>query len=300
MYLVAELAVALPDNPAVLAVGVPDLGAVVAAAVAADQPGGKYPTAAVVEAHALAPSELSLDNIELVRLDNGLVAFLDIILLDLALVDFPLFIEEINRIAFLKECCPLIFLIREYALHHAGPPLAFAGGRWDAVSGESLGNGVAGLALHEKSVDAADDLGLVFHHLWEPVRPLPVAEELLVGKVDLAVREPLALAPGDVLRKGATLLLGQRGHDSDEQLALAVKGPDVLLLEVDLHAMLLQLADGGQAVHRVPGKAAHRLGDDEVYLPGEGIGDHLIETRPSLCVRAGNALIYLIAVFDTM
>ena len=55
--------------------------------------------------------------------------------------------------------------------------------------------------------------------------------------------------------------------------------------------MLLQLADGGQAVHRIPGKAAHRLGDDEVYLPGEGVGNHLIETDPALCVRAGNALV---------
>lgn len=102
LFLVAEFAVALPDHPAVLAVGVPDLGAVVAAAVAADQPGGEYPAAAVVEAHAFAPSELGLDNIELVGLDDGLVAFLNIILLNLALVDLPLFIEEINRVAFLR------------------------------------------------------------------------------------------------------------------------------------------------------------------------------------------------------
>lgn len=289
--LIAELAVALPDNPTVLAVGVPDLGAVAAAAVAADQPGGKYSAAAVVEAHAFAPSKLGLDNIELVGLDDGLVAPLDPILLDLALVDLPFFAEEINRVALLKECRPLIFLIREYALHHAGPPLFLAGGRWNAISGEGLGNGVAGFSLHEKGVDAADDLGLVLHYLRETIWPLSVAEELLVGEVDLAVRESFALAPGDILRKGAALLLGQRGHDGNEQFALAVEGPDVFLFKVDLHAMLLQLADGGQAVHRVSGKAAHRLGDDEVYFPGEGIGDHLIETSPALCIRARNALI---------
>ena len=290
-YLVVELAVALPDNAAVFAVGVPDLGAVVAAAVAADQPGGEYPAAAVAEAHALAPSELGLDNIELMGLDNGLVASLNPILLDLALIDFSLFTEEINRVAFLKECRPLIFLIREDALHHAGSPLFLAGGRWNAISGEGLGNGVAGFSLHEKGVDAADDLGLVLHYLREPVRPLSVAEKLFIGEVDLTVREPLALTPGDVLRQGAALLLGQRGHDGNEQFTLGIEGPDVLLLEVDLHVMLLQLADGGQAVHRVSGKAAHRLGDDEVDFPGEGIGDHLIETSPALCIRARNALI---------
>ena len=111
LFLVAEFAVALPDHPAVLAVGVPDLGAVESAAVAADQPGGEHPAAAVVEAHALAPSELGLDNIKLMGLDDGLVAFLDIILLDLAIVDLPLFIEEINRVAFLEQGSTFVFLI---------------------------------------------------------------------------------------------------------------------------------------------------------------------------------------------
>lgn len=30
--------------------------------------------------------------------------------------------------------------------------------------------------------------------------------------------------------------------------------------------MFLQLADGGQAVHRVSGKTTHALGNDQVYL----------------------------------
>lgn len=42
--------------------------------------------------------------------------------------------------------------------------------------------------------------------------------------------------------------------------------------------MLLQLADGGEAVDRVAGESADQLGDDEVDLPGEGIGDHIILT----------------------
>lgn len=103
LFLVVELSVALPDNAAVLAVGVPDLGAVVTAAVATDQPGGEYSAAAVVEAHAFAPSILGLDNIKFMGLDDGLVAPLNPILLDFALVDLPLFTEEINCIAFLKS-----------------------------------------------------------------------------------------------------------------------------------------------------------------------------------------------------
>ena len=100
--LVAELPIALPNHAAVLAVGMPDLGAVAATAVTADQAGGEHPAAAVVEAHTFAPSELGLHHIELMGLDDGLVALLDPILLHFAFVDLPLFTEEINRIALLR------------------------------------------------------------------------------------------------------------------------------------------------------------------------------------------------------
>ena len=79
---------------------------------------------------------------------------------------------------------------------------------------------------------------------------------MAIRQADLPIGESLSLAPRDVLRNGAALLLRQRGHDGNQQFALAVQGVDVLLLEVDLHALLLQLADGHQAVYGIPGKAA--------------------------------------------
>ena len=36
--------------------------------------------------------------------------------------------------------------------------------------------------------------------------------------------------------------------------------------KVAFHAVFLQLADGDQAVHGVPGKSANRLCDNEVYF----------------------------------
>lgn len=45
----------------------------------------------------------------------------------------------------------------------------------------------------------------------------------------------------------------------------------VLLLEIDLGAMLLQFPDGGGRIHRVPGKAADRLGDDEVDSSSQSV-----------------------------
>lgn len=41
---------------------------------------------------------------------------------------------------------------------------------------------------------------------------------------------------------------------------------NILFLKIALDAVFLELADGGQAVHRVPGKPADALGHDEVHL----------------------------------
>ena len=54
-----------------------------------------------------------------------------------------------------------------------------------------------------------------------------------------------------IFQHGAGLLLRQRRHDGDEKLALGVQRVDVLFLEIDLHAFLLQLPDLGEAVHCV-------------------------------------------------
>lgn len=93
-----------------------------------------------------------------------------------------------------------------------------------------------------------------------------------------AIGEALALSPGDVFGNAAAFFLCQRGHDGDEQFALAVKGVDALLFKVTLHSVLFQLSDGDQAVNRVSCKSADRLGNDEVNFAVQGIGDHLFET----------------------
>ena len=101
---------------------------------------------------------------------------------------------------------------------------------------------------------------------------------MAIRQADLSIGETLSLAPGDVLRNGAALLLRQRGHDGDQQFALAVQGVDIFLFKIDLHALLLQLADGHQAVYGVPGKPADGFRHDEVDFPIERIPYHLVET----------------------
>ena len=40
----------------------------------------------------------------------------------------------------------------------------------------------------------------------------------------------------------------------------------MFLLEIDLHAVLLQLADGGQCIYGISGKVGDAFGDDQVGI----------------------------------
>ena len=72
-------------------------------------------------------------------------------------------------------------------------------------------------------------------------------------------------------------------------IALLVVG----LLEQDVGADpgLLQLADGGQAVHGISRESAHTLGHNQVDFSGKGIPDHAVEAVPALGVDGADALI---------
>ena len=66
---------------------------------------------------------------------------------------------------------------------------------------------------------------------------------------------------------------------------------NILFLKIALDAVFLELADGGQAVHRVPGKPADALGHDEVDFPGQRIRDHAFEALAVLGAGAGYAFV---------
>lgn len=80
------------------------------------------------------------------------------------------------------------------------------------------------------------------------------------------------------------LFLGKARHDGQQQLALSVKGVNVLLFKEYLNTFFLQLLDGNEAVNRVSCESADRFCDDEVDFAGHGIGNHLVESNSVLCV----------------
>ena len=125
-FLIAlEFAVTLPDHAAVLAVGMPHLGTVKFSAVTADDLRGKQPGAVMILPNCFSPLELRLYMIPFVRVDDGRVAVLNIVLRYLALIDFHFLLEKIHCEAFLKERCALVFLVGEDTLHRRRVLLLF-------------------------------------------------------------------------------------------------------------------------------------------------------------------------------
>ena len=80
------LVVAAPDGPLVLAVGMPDLGTIPAPALAALDLGGKGMHSAVILFAFTTPLYLALNHLEHVRMDDGFVVPLNVVLRNLTLI----------------------------------------------------------------------------------------------------------------------------------------------------------------------------------------------------------------------
>ena len=208
----------------------------------------------------------------------------------------------------MQDGVALVFLVGQDTLHRGRAPArcflsgffhfnciicqhTLSGGARDLCVVQLPCNDRRGRTLQKAPEDRAHNPGLGFNDLRRAVRTAAIAHELPIGHRYPAVCKALAHAPGYVLGDVPALLLGDAGHDRQQHLALAVQRVDVLLLEIDLHVMLLQLADGGQGVHRIPGEAGNRLGDDQVDLARQRILNHAVKALAFLRAGAGDALV---------
>lgn len=146
-------------------------------------------------------------------------------------------------------------------------------------------------AADEQPVNQAHSFGFLGNDLRQAVRAFTISEKGFIRQADLSVCKALALSPSDVLGNAAAFFLCQRGHNRYQQFALAVEGIDTFLLKIDLGAVLLELADGGQTVNGVAGKAADGFGDYQVDFAIQRVGDHTVETFAFAGVGSGNAFI---------
>ena len=157
-----------------------------------------------------------LHHLEHFWVDDGFMVVLDIVLRDFAFVDLGLLGQEIDGVAFLKECIAFVLLIAEDTFDGGNAPFFLAAGCRDVVFGKCIGDAVVGHALQEQAVDAFDDDCLLPVDHQIPIRATVVAKEALERNTDLSVCKALSLAPSAVLGNAAAFFLCQRGHDGKQ------------------------------------------------------------------------------------
>ena len=286
-----ELIVASVDGSAVLVGRMPDLGPVPASALAALDFAGEDGYAAVTSPAFTPPLDFFLYPVEDLRADDGFVVIFHIVLRHFPFIRFRFFGQEVDGEPLLQQGIALVFLIRQDALYRPRIP-AFLFRRGFQPSGSQLpGNGVEGIPVQEQAVNQFHRPGLFPVDGQIPIRPFVIAEKMPVGNTHLAISEPLPMAPGDVFRNAPAFFLCQAAHDGDEQFALGIERPDIFLLEINLDALVLELAYRCQAVHGISSKAADRFRDDEVDFPIHGIPDHPLEAIAVTCVGSRDAFI---------
>ena len=107
----------------------------------------------------------------------------------------------------------------------------------------------------------------------------------------MAVFNGLPEAEFQPFRQLAHLVLGHSGHDHQTELAVAVQGVDVVVLEQHPHIVFQQFLGVLDAVQSGTGKAGYLLRDDEVKPPRFGVSYHPIEAVPLFGAGPADALV---------
>ena len=123
------------------------------------------------------------------------------------------------------------------------------------------------------------------------VLALAVPEEVLVVEVHLSGLGALILAPYDVGTHVFGFALCDAAVDGDVKLGAGLIAVDALLLEVYIHAQLIEQADIFQAVHRVPRESGNGFRDDHIDLALLAATDHTVEFVTLFHACSRNALV---------
>ena len=147
----------------------------------------------------LAASNLQLDAFVVNRVDDRLVAVLDVILRNLTLVDLHPFLQKIDCEGLLEKGGAFVLLILQDAHYRRRLPFLLAARSGNTGFRQRLGDVGSGFSQKELAVYVPYNLCFIFDNLRQAVFTLFVAKELLVANADFSIRKALALTPGHVV-----------------------------------------------------------------------------------------------------
>ena len=98
-------------------------------------------------------------------------------------------------------------------------------------------------------------------------------------------------AHGDILTDRGRLLLGNGGHDGDEDFAFGVERVDVLFFKIDSYVLLFQQPDILETIQRVAGETTDGFSNDQVNFMLQTVINHLQKLWALFCLSTADALI---------
>ena len=248
--------------------------------------------------HASADQFLLHQQEDVLRNDRFVVAF-HIVLRNGAVILDAFLRQKVRGVGLLQERVTDVLFVPENLVDGAGVPFCFARAGENAVRFKPCGDLIHAQALQVFPIDAPDDFGLFRLDDQIAISVFGVAQKTIVVDLYFALLVSVLDAELHILRKALAFLLGKGRHDGKQHLALGVHCVDGLFLEENRNVQVLEFADVFQAVKRVTGKSADRLGDDHVDVSSMAFFDHAIKLVTLFCIRTCDSVIYVNAVFDT-
>ena len=212
--------------------------------------------------------------------NDGRMGVFHIVLREGALVFRPLFGEEVFGVGLLQQEVAHVFFVLQHGLDGGMVPFGLPGGCEDALVLQAGNDFAEGQAFQEVPEDSPDHVRLLGHDHQVAAFFLGVAQKPVVVQHRLSPLEVVLDAHPHVLGNGLALLLGEGGHDGDEQLAAGAHGVDILLFKEDGDVQRLELSDVLKAVQGISGETADGFGDDHVDFMRLAVLDHPVEVFP--------------------
>ena len=187
------------------------------------------------------PGHLQLDGVEDLPADDALMVVLNQVFGELSGVGDHLLADAVLDEGLLEQDVPAVFLVGQDAPDMGAHPLYFSGDRGNSLALQGhfdLPDAVPGQVA---VIDEADGLRLLWDDSGFSIRPLLVAQQILVVYGDMAGSHSLLLAPAHPAAGALALGLGEGSVQGDQELALRVDGVDVLFLEDDWDTQAPQL-----------------------------------------------------------
>ena len=239
----------------------------------------------------VSPGHLQLDGVEGLPADDALMVVLDQVFGELSGVGDHLLADAVLDEGLLEQDVPAVFLVGQDAPDMGCHPLCFSGDRGDFPAFQGRFDLPDAVPSQVAVIDEADGLRLLWDDSGFSIRPLLVAQQILVVYGDMAGSHSLLLAPAHPAAGALALGLGEGPVQGDQELALRVDGVDVLFLEDDWDTQAPQLPGEVEGVHGVAGEAGDGFSQNHVDLPLPALADHPQELLPLAGGGAGDALV---------